>query len=55
TRIYSIAGDIALFLAVCCGLYTVLLKSYAGSRNKVDMQKIFGCIGLYCLLGFWWL
>ncbi|XP_057722742.1 uncharacterized vacuolar membrane protein YML018C-like [Arachis stenosperma] len=56
TRMHSIAGDIfALLSAVCCGLYTVLLKSYAGSGDKVDMQKIFGCIGLYCLLGFWWL
>ncbi|KAG4962713.1 hypothetical protein JHK86_039581 [Glycine max] len=27
----------------------------AGSGDKVDMQKLFGCIGLYSLLGFWWL
>ncbi|MED6142849.1 hypothetical protein PIB30_001048 [Stylosanthes scabra] len=56
TRMHPIAGDIfALLSAVCYGLYTVLLKSCAGSGEKVDMQKIFGCIGLYCLVGFWWL
>ncbi|XP_040865020.1 uncharacterized transporter C405.03c isoform X1 [Glycine max] len=40
-------GDIfALLSAVCYGLFT---------GDKVDMQKLFGCIGLYSLLGFWWL
>ncbi|KAK7260985.1 hypothetical protein RIF29_27288 [Crotalaria pallida] len=53
---HSIVGDMfGLLSAICYGLYTVLLKNSAGSGDKVNMQKIFGCIGLYCLLGFWWL
>ncbi|RDX95259.1 hypothetical protein CR513_22246, partial [Mucuna pruriens] len=56
TQKHSIIGDIfALLSAICYGLFTVLLKNSAGSGDKVDMQKLFGCIGLYSLLGFWWL
>ncbi|KAI4316418.1 hypothetical protein L6164_024399 [Bauhinia variegata] len=45
-----------LLSAICYGLFTVLLKKYVGSKGeKVDMQKVLGCIGLYSLLGFWWL
>ncbi|KAJ1382523.1 putative transporter [Sesbania bispinosa] len=53
---HSITGDIfGLLSAICYGLFTVLLKNSAGSGHKVDMQKLFGCIGLYSLVGFWWL
>ncbi|KAG5563086.1 hypothetical protein RHGRI_005733 [Rhododendron griersonianum] len=34
----------------------VLLKKFSGSGgDKVDVQKFFGYIGLFTLLGFWWL
>ena len=34
----------------------MLLKRSAGSEgDKVDVQKFFGYIGLFTLLGFWWL
>ncbi|XP_019447594.1 PREDICTED: uncharacterized vacuolar membrane protein YML018C-like [Lupinus angustifolius] len=53
---HSITGDIfGLLSAICYGLYTVLLKNSVGTGDKVDIQKFFGCIGLYCLIGFWWL
>ncbi|KAF8392979.1 hypothetical protein HHK36_021220 [Tetracentron sinense] len=36
--------------------YTVLLKRCAGSEgDKVDVQKFFGYIGLFTLIGLWWL
>ncbi|KAK7383402.1 hypothetical protein VNO78_29081 [Psophocarpus tetragonolobus] len=56
TQKHSIVGDIfGLLSAICCGLFTVVLKNFAGSGDKVDMQKLFGCIGLCSFLGFWWL
>ncbi|TKY58054.1 membrane protein [Spatholobus suberectus] len=56
TQKHSIIGDIfGLLSAICYGLFTVLLNNSAGSGDKVDMQKLFGCIGLYSFLGFWWL
>ncbi|KAG8495292.1 hypothetical protein CXB51_012963 [Gossypium anomalum] len=37
-------------------IYAVLLKKSAGSEGeKVDMQKFFGYVGLFTLLGLWWL
>ncbi|KAK8513508.1 hypothetical protein V6N13_002244 [Hibiscus sabdariffa] len=36
-------------------LQAVLLKKSAGSGEKVDMQKFFGYVGLFTLLGLWWL
>ncbi|XP_027333440.1 uncharacterized transporter C405.03c-like [Abrus precatorius] len=56
TQKHSITGDIfGLLSALCYALFTVLLKNSAGSGDKVDMQKLFGSIGLYSILGFWWL
>ncbi|KAJ7966302.1 EamA-like transporter family [Quillaja saponaria] len=56
TRNHSITGDIfGLLSAVLYGLFTVLLKKSAGSGDKVDVQKIFGYIGLFSLVGLWWL
>ncbi|CAK9157395.1 unnamed protein product, partial [Ilex paraguariensis] len=54
---HSITGDIfGLLSAVSYGLFTVLLKKSAGSEgDKVDVQKFFGYIGLFTLLGLWWL
>lgn len=57
SRKHSIIGDIfGLLSAVSYGLFTVLLKRSAGSEgDKADVQKFFGYIGLFTLLGFWWL
>ncbi|XP_058203552.1 uncharacterized protein LOC131317885 isoform X3 [Rhododendron vialii] len=34
----------------------VLLKKFSGSGgDKVDVEKFFGYVGLFTLLGFWWL
>ncbi|XP_057957530.1 uncharacterized protein LOC131150680 isoform X2 [Malania oleifera] len=56
-RKHSIIGDIfGLLSAVLYGLFTVLLKKSSGSDgDKVDVQKFFGYIGLFTLLGLWWL
>ncbi|KAK7377131.1 hypothetical protein VNO80_02551 [Phaseolus coccineus] len=56
TQKHSIIGDVfGLLSAVCYGLFTVVLKNSAGSGDMVDMEKLFGCIGIYSFLGFWWL
>ncbi|GKU87401.1 hypothetical protein SLEP1_g1802 [Rubroshorea leprosula] len=57
SRRHSITGDIfGLLSAISYGLFTVLLKKSAGSEEeKVDVQKFFGYIGLFTLLGLWWL
>lgn len=57
TRKHSITGDIfGLLSAISYGLFTVLLKKSSGSKgDKVDVQKFFGYIGLFTLLGLWWL
>ncbi|XP_015884256.1 uncharacterized transporter C405.03c [Ziziphus jujuba] len=57
TRKHSITGDIyGLLSAVSYGLFTVLLKKFAGSEgHKGDVQKFFGYIGLFSLVGLWWL
>ncbi|KAJ0031667.1 hypothetical protein Pint_12530 [Pistacia integerrima] len=57
SRKHSITGDIfGLLSAISYGLFTVLLKKYAGSDgDKVDVQKFFGYIGLFSLFGLWWL
>lgn len=54
---HNIIGDIfGVLSAVSYGLFTVLLKKSAGSEgDKVDLQKFFGYIGLFALLGLWWL
>ncbi|KAI3985762.1 hypothetical protein MKX01_030676 [Papaver californicum] len=54
---HSTVGDIfGLLAAVTYGLFTVLLKRCAGSEGeKIDVHKIFGYIGLFSLLGLWWL
>ncbi|KAK1267841.1 hypothetical protein QJS04_geneDACA013642 [Acorus gramineus] len=54
---HSFVGDICgLLSAVTYGLFTVLLKKFAGSEEKhVDVQKFFGYIGLFTLVGLWWL
>jgi hypothetical protein len=35
---------------------TVLLKKFAGEEGEgVDVQKLFGYIGLFTLVALWWL
>ncbi|KAK9130301.1 hypothetical protein Sjap_010788 [Stephania japonica] len=57
TAKHAILGDIfGLMSALTNGLFTVLLKRCAGSEGeKFDIQKLFGYIGLFTLLGLWWL
>jgi solute carrier family 35 protein F5 len=54
---HSLSGDIlGLLSAVSYGLFTVMLKRYAGEEGeKVDMQRVFGFMGLFILVGSWWL
>lgn len=54
---HTIMGDIfGLLSAILYGLFTVLLKKSAGSEGeKVGVHKFFGYIGLFTLLGLWWL
>ncbi|KAL3744399.1 hypothetical protein ACJRO7_013640 [Eucalyptus globulus] len=54
---YSLLGNLfAILSAATDGLFAVLLKKYAGEEGeRVDMQKLFGWIGLFSLLALWWL
>ncbi|CAO2825846.1 unnamed protein product [Amaranthus hypochondriacus] len=53
----SLLGDLfGLLSALSYGLFTVLLKKYAGEEGgKVDIQKLFGYIGFFTLVALWWL
>ncbi|XVF35625.1 hypothetical protein REPUB_Repub18cG0162200 [Reevesia pubescens] len=53
----SLVGDLfGLLSAMSYGLFTVLLKKFAGEEGgKVDVQKLFGYIGLFTLVALWWL
>lgn len=53
----SLVGDLfGLLSAVCYGLFTVLLKKFSGEEGeRVDVQKLFGYIGLFTLVALWWL
>ena len=53
----SLVGDLfGLLSAMSYGLFTVLLKKFAGEDGeRVDVQKLFGYIGLFTLLALWWL
>ncbi|KMT18975.1 hypothetical protein BVRB_2g030730 [Beta vulgaris subsp. vulgaris] len=53
----SLVGDLfGLLSAVSYGLFTVLLKKFAGEEGgKVDIQKLFGYIGFFTLIALWWL
>lgn len=33
----------------------VLLKKFSGEGERVDVQKLFGYIGLFTLVALWWL
>ncbi|CAI9291923.1 unnamed protein product [Lactuca saligna] len=53
----SLVGDLfGLCSAMSYGLFTVLLKKFSGEEGeRVDVQKLFGYIGLFTLLALWWL
>ncbi|XP_031378776.1 uncharacterized vacuolar membrane protein YML018C-like isoform X1 [Punica granatum] len=53
----SLLGNIfALLSAATDGLFAVLLKKFAGEGgDRVDLQKLFGCIGIFCVGSLWWL
>ncbi|XP_057958183.1 uncharacterized vacuolar membrane protein YML018C isoform X2 [Malania oleifera] len=53
----SFSGDLfGLLSAMSYGLFTVLLKKFAGEEGeRVDVQKLFGYIGLFTLVMLWWL
>ncbi|KAJ6697813.1 SOLUTE CARRIER FAMILY 35 MEMBER F5 [Salix purpurea] len=53
----SLVGDLfGLLSAVSYGLFTVLLKKFAGEEGeRGDVQKLFGYIGLFTLVALWWL
>ncbi|EEF31621.1 uncharacterized transporter C405.03c [Ricinus communis] len=53
---HSLIGDLyAVLSALTYGLFTVLLKRFAGEGERVDVQKLFGYIGLFILVALWWL
>ncbi|KAI4376695.1 hypothetical protein MLD38_014429 [Melastoma candidum] len=54
---YSLVGNLfALLSAATDGLFAVLLKKFTGDEGeKVDIQKLFGFIGLFSLVALWWL
>lgn len=53
----SLVGDLfGLLSALSYGLFTVLLKKFSGEEGeRVDVQKLFGYIGLFTLVALWWL
>ncbi|KAK7320676.1 hypothetical protein VNO77_30374 [Canavalia gladiata] len=53
----STVGDLfGLLSAMSYGLFTVLLKKFSGEEGeRVDVQKLFGYIGLFTLVALWWL
>ncbi|XVE63659.1 hypothetical protein DITRI_Ditri07aG0037500 [Diplodiscus trichospermus] len=54
---HAVLGDLfAILSAMTYGLFTVLLKKFSGEEGeRVDMQKLFGYIGLFVLVALWWL
>ncbi|XVF34568.1 hypothetical protein REPUB_Repub18cG0070000 [Reevesia pubescens] len=54
---HALLGDLfSILSALCYGLFTVLLKKFSGEEGeRVDMQKLFGYIGLFALVALWWL
>ncbi|XWS17089.1 hypothetical protein CRYUN_Cryun33cG0037900 [Craigia yunnanensis] len=54
---HALLGDLfAILSAMTYGLFTVLLKKFSGEEGeRVDVQKLFGYIGLFSLVALWWL
>lgn len=53
----SLLGDLfGLLSAMSYALFTVLLKKFCGAEGEgIDVQKLFGYIGLFTLVALWWL
>ncbi|AQK46658.1 EamA-like transporter family [Zea mays] len=53
----TLLGDMFGFMsAIAYGLFTVLLKKFCGEEGeKVDVQKLFGYLGLFTLVALWWI
>lgn len=53
----TLLGDMfGLMSAIAYGLFTVLLKKFCGEEGeKVDVQKLFGYLGLFSIVALWWL
>ncbi|XP_021912427.1 uncharacterized vacuolar membrane protein YML018C-like [Carica papaya] len=53
---HSLLGDLFAFLsAMTYGLFSVLLQKFSGEQGeRVDIQKLYGYIGLFTFLGLWW-
>lgn len=53
----TLLGDMfGLMSAIAYGLFTVLLKKFCGEEGeKVDVQKLFGYLGLFTLVALWWI
>ncbi|KAJ0030093.1 hypothetical protein Pint_13816 [Pistacia integerrima] len=44
-----------LLSAMTYGLFTVLLKKFSGEKGeRVDMQMLYGYIGIFLLVAYWW-
>uniref|UniRef100_A0A5B7C8U5 EamA domain-containing protein n=1 Tax=Davidia involucrata TaxID=16924 RepID=A0A5B7C8U5_DAVIN len=54
---HSLVGDLFAFLSsMTYALFSVLLKKFTGKQGeRVDMQKLYGYIGLFTLVSLWWL
>ncbi|KAE7997676.1 hypothetical protein FH972_002287 [Carpinus fangiana] len=51
---HSSLGDLcAILSSFTYSLFTVLLKKFAGEGERVDVQKLFGCVGLFTLVVLW--
>ncbi|KAI6682317.1 hypothetical protein NL676_036198 [Syzygium grande] len=55
-KVISVFISIAGVAMTALGKTSMLIKKYAGEEGeRVDMQKLFGFIGLFSLLALWWL
>ncbi|XP_022135522.1 solute carrier family 35 member F5-like [Momordica charantia] len=53
---HALLGNVfSVLSSMTYGLFTVLLKKFAGGGQNLDMQKLFGCIGLFTFVALWWL
>ncbi|KAB2071929.1 hypothetical protein ES319_A08G256500v1 [Gossypium barbadense] len=52
----TVGNLLEMLSAMIYGLFSVLLKKFSGEQGeKVDMQKLFGYIGVFTFVALWWL
>ncbi|KAG8487315.1 hypothetical protein CXB51_020955 [Gossypium anomalum] len=52
----TVGNLLEMLSAMIYGLFSVLLKKFSGKQGeKVDMQKLFGYMGVFTLVALWWL